>query len=71
MTPERARQILENGKYGSLPYAYPRSFEVDGGPINPLGITEAENEEIKQRWDTMSGQTTYYDALLTFLKARG
>lgn len=65
MTRERLNQILERrGQFGSLPFAFPREFEMNGGAIDPLGITEDEDQAIRAQWSKMSGGSCYNDALL-------
>lgn len=50
--------------YGSLPYAFPRSFEMNGGKIIENGITQHEDYLIKEKWSSMSGDSCYFSALL-------
>ena len=69
MTQERAQFIYNRrGPFSGLPYAFrpaccPSTFAVD-----PQGITEQEDREIKELWQTMPGYTCYMDAFLRFVK---
>lgn len=66
MKASRAKELLAMATYGSLKYAFVGrkgvaskshiNFDVDG-------ISESEDAEIRAIWNTMSGNTSYADAL--------
>lgn len=64
MTEHRLNVILSNARLGSLPFAFPRPFEMNGGAICSVGITPEEDREIRAVWETMSGDSCYFSALL-------
>ena len=62
MSPERAKQILAaRGPFGSLPYAEPVTRHVT--TLTPGGITSDEHAAIMHQWGSMSGSSSYFDAL--------
>jgi len=56
----RAEYILDHMMpMGEFRYAFSRF----GGRVHADGITEQEDKEIRTLWDTMPGNTCYYDAV--------
>ena len=68
LNPARVQYLLDYASkhYGSLPFAFPREFELGGGILVEDGITTSEDEAIKAKWRTMSGGSCYMDALRSF-----
>jgi hypothetical protein len=70
MTPERAKYVLANTSYGSLPMAFPRSYQPSG-VIHKDGITAEEDQDIRALWKTMPGHTCYNDAVVRIARGQG
>lgn len=64
MTKERAKFLLSKQKYGDIPMTFLRSCDMPGKKLDPEGITEEEDREIKSLWETMPSWTCYMHALM-------
>ena len=62
MTRKRAKDLLARMRYGSFPMAFVPSYQI-GGTVDPNGITEDEDRQIKAVWETMPGNTAYVHAV--------
>ena len=69
MTRERAQYILDNTVYGEFKYAYSQGYRLSG-IIHPDGITREEREAVMRLWDTMPGNTCFYDAVCRIAQGR-
>lgn len=64
MTKQRAQFILETMKpFGEFRYAFRDGARGAGNTIYADGITEQEDRDIRDLWETMPGSTCYYDAV--------
>lgn len=64
LTKERARYILANPKLGGdLRMAFSEPFAFNP-KLYPDGITAAEDRHIREVWEGMPGNTSYYHAIV-------
>ena len=63
MTPDRAKYILDNRLLGGE-FRYAFRQRVGSQWVYPGGITEDEHAAVKALWETMPGDTSFYDAVV-------
>lgn len=71
MTKERAKELLSLSSLGSLRMAFIGSRganSYESALYHPKGITQKEDQEIRDLWDKMAGHTSYADALRKLAK---
>lgn len=63
LTPERAKHLWQNQKYGSIREQKPRF----GGVAHESGLTEKERAHVLEVWDTLPGNTSFMTAFFKIM----